>query len=279
MSNFRKGATFTMNGEEYEVLTEGDNDPASCLIYAPLHCSTEPLSIRLWKEEAKLARGDITINGEDEATSPDQEFTLELPDPAARIIELKKRIRAIEKRRIVMRKSADPEGQTLLHDNIVRPNKPFDIWTYANHKNRHGRIIQFIKIQSIVIAITKGDDTERFLFNLAPNAMPNCRVGNGRIFLEGQVQINLNSQLQTIQGKNTRLIAFDPEWHLELLLALRLHCKATCGHALANANIIKASFAHNTNAPGLRLAMPSLLDASNSAIIVVGLGLDIYAEE
>ncbi len=65
MGSFIKGMTFTMEGKEYEVVNEGTNDPASCLVYvlSQEKETADPQTLRMWKAEAKLARGDIMISG------------------------------------------------------------------------------------------------------------------------------------------------------------------------------------------------------------------------
>lgn len=279
MSNFRKGCTFTMGGKEYEVISANGNDPASSLVYAErqdIH-HTDPQTIRLWKAEAKLARGDIMLNGYIEKPANRDGFFPQLPDPLAQIAELKRRIRAIEERRVILLKSEDPTGQILLQDNIVRPNKPFDIWScVAEDKTPHS--IQFIKIRAVVLSVASAAQTENFLFNIDDQLLSACRISGDSLFCEGKVRLDLSPELQTIQGNPTQILSHDLGGKIELGIELRLHCKYLTGLAIVNANILSASYTRDIKAPGLKISKLAFPEIGEHTIAMEGVNLDIYTE-
>lgn len=283
MSKFIKGTIFTMGGKEYEVLTAGTDDPASSLVYAPLHedDSSDPLSIRLWKAEAKLARGDIMINGYEENPTIKDSFYPPVIDPLEQIAELKKRIRAIEERRVLLLKVNDPLNQILIQDNIVRPNKAFDIWAYtsASPQNINKRNIQYIKIRGLVLALsTSSNKIEHFLFNIADQLQPCCRISGDTLSSVGEIKIDLSSELKTIQGSKTSILTSELGGKIELGIELRLNCKFATGLSIISSNILHAAYTREIKAPGLKINKLSFPEIGEHMIVIEGVWLDIYTE-
>lgn len=285
MSSFMQGMTFTMEGKEYEVLTEGTSDPSSCLVYAPRHEkeTADPLTIRMWKAEAKLARGDIMISGyADESRRPGDSFFPPVIDPLEQIAELKKRIRAIEQRRLTMLKIDDPKGQILLQDNVVRPNKNFDIWAYTKSSggsSKRDRNIQYIKLRGVVLAISgHGSQLEHFLFNISDQLQPCCRIAGETLSSEGKVKIDLTPRLQTIQGARTQILTESLGGRIELGIELRLACQYQSGATVINAKICQASYIRDVNAPGIKINKLAFPEIGDHMIAIEGVCVDIYTD-
>lgn len=287
MSSFMKGMTFTMGGKEYEVLAEGTNDPSSCLVYVPRYEkeTADPLTIRMWKAEAKLARGDIMISGyadDGERNGVRSTFYPPVTDPLEQIAELKKRIQAIERRRLTLLKVDDPTGVVLLQDNVVRPNKAFDIWDFTRasgdiaKKERH---IQYVKIRGLMLVISGNSAlTERFLFNIADQLQPCCRIAGDTLSSEGKIKIDLTSRLKTIQGGLTQLLTDDMGGKIELAVELRLNCKYATGMTSINARILQAAYIREVNGPGFKINNLTFPEIGSHLIAIEGICVDIYTD-
>lgn len=288
MGSFAKGMTFTMEGKEYEILNEGSNDPSSYLLYLPLHekGTGDPLTLRLWQAEAKLSRGDIMIigrpDGSGQASSKDS-FYPPVSDPLEQIAELKKRIQAIEKRRISLLKIDDPKSLVLLQDNVVRPNKPFDIWAYTQSSGdyaKKGKKIQYIKIRGIMLVITGNTSMiEHFLFNISDQLQPCCRIAGDTLSSEGKIKIDLSSRVQTILGNRTQILTSDLEGRIELAVELKLNCNFLSGQTIINANILQAAYIREVNAPGLKINKIAFPEIGDHLIAIEGICVDIYTED
>lgn len=276
MPIFTKGAIFTMGGKEYEVLEEGGDDPSSCLLYAPRHekDTADPLSIRMWKAEAKLARGDIMLNSQPENAGASQ-FYPPITDPLEQIAELKKRIQAIERRRVILLKSRDPSGQILLQDNIVRPNRPFDIWTLAANGEQKSPI-QYIRPRALILTISSNDSPEHFLFNIAGQIPPCCRAVADVLTSEGQVAIKLGPELQTIRGDRTDILNNDFSGRIELEIGLSLRCKYQSGLTTISAQIQRCSYIREVNSPTLKMDSLTFPEIGDHLITILGINVDIY---
>lgn len=279
MPIFTKGTIFTMAGKEYEVLAEGGDDPSSCLLYAPRHekDTADPLTIRMWKAEAKLARGDIMINGQPENSGSGiiNPFYPPITDPLEQIAELKKRIHAIEQRRVILLKSRDPSGQILLQDNIVRPNRPFDIWTLAANGEQKSPI-QYIRPRALILTISNNDNPEHFLFNIAGQIPPCCRAVEDVITADGQVSIKLGPELHTIRGTRTDILNNDFSGRIELEIGLRLRCKYESGVTTISAQIQRCSYIREVNSPSLKMDKLTFPEIGDHLITILGINVDIY---
>lgn len=285
MGSFSKGMIFTMGGAEYEVLAEGTNEPSSDIVYAPAseRDTSEPFTMSSWKAEAKLARGDILINGYSADKLGEKEvFYPRVIDPLEQIAELKKRIRAIERRRLSLLKADDPRGRVLLQDNVVRPNKPFDIWEYTRTSGdiaKRERKIQYVKIRGVMLIISgQSGHTERFLFNIGDQLQPLCRVSGDTLTSEGKIKIDLTSHMRTSRGGRTKIITDDIGGRIELGVELRLNCKVTTGLASVNAKITQAAYIRDVNAPGLKIGRVAFSELGDYFIAIEGVGLDIYTD-
>ncbi len=284
MGSFMKGMTFTMEWKEYEVLAEGTNDPSSCLVYVLRHEkeTADPVSIRMWKAEARLARGDIMINGYDDESRNGQKDTFYPPvaDPLEQIAELKKRIHAIEQRRLSLLKVDDPRGQVLLQDNVVRPNKTFDIWTYtrsSGDSSKKEQNIQYVKIRGIMLVISnKTSQPEHFLFNITDQMQPCCRIAGDTLSSEGKIKIDLTPKIQTIQGSRTRILNDTLSGRIELTVELGVDCKFAAGLMAINAKIVQASYIREVNGPGLKMNRLAFPEMGEHMIAIEGVCLDIY---
>lgn len=277
MPIFTRGAIFTMGGKEYEVVTEGTDDPSSCLVYVPRHekDTADPLTIRMWKAEAKLARGDIMINGQRHDDGPSA-FYPPVADPLEQIAELKKRIHAIERRRVVLLKSRDPEGQILLQDNMIRPNKPFDIWSLAASGTDAPKPIQYIRPRSLVLTISGGDIPEHFLFNIADQIPPCCRAKGDTLTSEGRVRLNLGPDLKTIQGINTDILGPGLAGRIELEIDLKLICKFSTGLTTLFAQIFQCSFIRTVNSSSVKIGKLVFPEIGDYLVAILGISVDIY---
>ncbi|MCX4309077.1 MAG: hypothetical protein OSJ28_02060 [Desulfovibrio sp.] len=287
MGSFIKGMTFTMEGKEYEVVNEGTNDPASCLVYvlSQEKETADPQTLRMWKAEAKLARGDIMISGysEESGKQPARDsFYPPVTDPLEQIAELKKRIHAIEQRRISLLKVDDPKAQILLQDNVVRPNKPFDVWNYTKSSgdtSKQNRKIQYVKLRGIMLVITSNSNqVEHFLFNISDQLQPCCRIAGDTLSSEGKIKIDLSAQVQTIQGNKTQILTSELEGRIELAVELKLNCKYATGLTIINAQIVQAAYIRDVNAPGLKINKIAFPEIGNHMIAVEGICVDIYTE-
>lgn len=287
MGSFVKGMTFTMEGKEYEILSEGTNDPSSCLVYVLSHEkeTADPQTIRMWKAEAKLARGDIMISGyndESRRKSGKDSFYPPVTDPLEQIAELKKRIQAIEQRRLTLLKIDDPKGQVLLQDNVVRPNKTFDVWEYTKSSGdsiKKRRNIQYVKIRGLMMVISgSGNQLEHFLFNITDQLQPCCRIAGDTLSSEGKIKIDLSSQIQTIQGTRTQIITEDLGGRIELAIELKLNCKYESGLMAINSKIIQAAYIRDVNAPGLKINKIAFPEIGSHMIAVEGICVDIYTD-
>lgn len=286
MGSFIKGMTFTMEGKEYEVLSEGTNDPSSCMVYVLRQEkeTADPETIRMWKAEARLARGDIMISGyiDDRKNEQKEKFFPPVIDPLEQIAELKKRIQAIEQRRLTLYRIDDPKGAVLLQDNVVRPNKHFDIWKYTQASGqgpRQKRNIQYVKIRGVVLVITANNQqAEHFLFNITDQLQPLCRIAGDTLSSDGKIRLNLTSELQTIQGGRTALITEQLGGRIELEVELKLNCQYRTGMAIINAQIIQAAYIRDVNAPGLKINRIAFPELGDHMIAVEGVCLDIYTE-
>lgn len=271
-----------MGGKEYEVIAEGNEDPASCLVYVPLHEKdiADPLTIRMWKAEAKLARGDIMINGGGQLDStPHNTFYPPVSDPLEQIAELKKRIHAIEKRRVILLKAKDPAGQILLQDNMVRPNKPFDIWALAPGKPEHREPIQYIRPRALVLTISSNDTPEHFLFNIANQIPPCCRASGDTLSADGRIKLNLTSELKTIQGSRTEILNRTSGGRIELEIELKMRCKYESGLATLNAQILNCSYIREVQAPSIRIGKLTFPEIGDHLIALLGISVDIYTAD
>lgn len=283
MTSFVKGMTFTMGGKEYEVLSGGTSDPSSSLVYVPRYGKniTDPSTLRIWKAESRLARGEIMINGFAEADSAGQQgssFYPESLDPLEQIAELKKRISSIENRRVTLWKEEDHSSRILLQDNLVKPNKAFDIWAYAKASvDFCQRPIQYVKLRGLLLALSgNGGKIEHFLFNISDQLSPTCRITGDTLSSEGKIRIDLTPGMTTIQGAPTTIISDDLDGRVELTIELRLLCQYLTGHTIIHANILQAAYIREVNGPGLktgRLAFPEL---GEHAIAIEGISMDIY---
>lgn len=288
MGSFTKGATFTMEGKEYEVLSEGSNDPASCIVYV-LRSEKEtadPMTLRLWKAEARLARGDIMLNGGHDLPLPQREekdtFFPPVSDPLEQIAELKKRIQAIEQRRLSLMKADDPKGEVLLQDNVVRPNKEFNIWNYTRAAGiaRKDRNIQYVKIRGLMIAISGGNrKMEYFLFNIADQLQPCCRIAGRTLSSTGSVKIDLSPRLQSILGRPTQILSGDLfQGRIELSIEIRLNCQWATGVTSINARISQAAYIREVNGPVLKINRVSFPEIGNHMIAIEGICIDVYTD-
>lgn len=282
MTSFIKGMTFTMGGKEYEVVAEGSSDPSSCMVYVPCHEkeTADPQSIRIWKAEAKLARGDIMISGYTSDRHKQEAFFPTVVDPLQQIAELKRRIHAIEQRRISLLKADDPASHVLLQDNVVRPNKQFDIWQYTRTSGdiaKRGRTIQFIKIRGLVLSLA-ATATEYFLFNIADQLQPCCKVSGDTLTSEGKIKLDLTPELHTVKGTPTRLLTLPQGMRMELTVETALDCKFASGLTMIQANILQFSCLRNVNAPKLRF-QPVPFPEQDYSIGIEGVCIDVYTEE
>lgn len=285
--SFTKGMIFAMEGNEYEVLNECNDDPSSYLVFVSRHEkeTADPLTLSLSKAEAKLARGDIMIIG-----SPDQgtqmtskdSFYPPVSDPLEQIAELKKRIQAIEKRRISLLKIDDPKSLIMLQDNVVRPNKYFNIWDYTQSSGdyaKKGRKIQYIKIRGIMLVITSNSSlVEHFLFNISDQLQPCCRITGDTLSSEGKIKIDFSSKVQTILGNRTQILTSGLEGRIELAVELKLDCKFLSGQTIINANILQAAYIREVNAPGLKINKIAFPEIGDHLIAIEGICVDIYTE-
>lgn len=288
MGSFIQGMTFTMEGKEYEVLAEGTNEPSSCMVYVLRQQkeTADPQTIRMWKAEAKLARGDIMISGyADDAhrEGAKDSFYPPVTDPLEQIAELKKRIHAIEQRRLTLLKVDDPKGQILVQDNVVRPNKTFDIWHFtksSGDSSKRERNIQYVKLRGIMLVISSsGNAVEHFLFNITDQLQPCCRIVGDTLSSEGKIRIDLSPQLQTIQGNKTQIFSDSLGGRVELGVDLRLNCKYETGMACINAQIMQASYQRDVNAPGLKINKLAFPEIGEHMIAIEGVCVDIYTDE
>lgn len=286
MTSFLKGMIFTMEGKEYEVVAEGTSDPSSCLVYVLRHEkeTADPQTIRMWKAEAKLARGDIMINGyaDDSRRSSKDSFYPPVTDPLEQIAELKKRIQAIEQRRLTLLKVDDPKGNVLLQDNVVRANKTFDIWKYTKTSGDHikqTRNIQYVKLRGIMLIITNSDNpAEHFLFNITDQLQPCCRIAGDTLSSEGKIKIDLSPQIKTIQGAKTQILAQEIGGRIELTIELRLNCQYGTGMMAINAKISQAAYIRDVNGPGLKINKIAFPEIGNHMIAIEGICVDIYTD-
>lgn len=287
MASFMKGMTFTMEGKEYEVLSEGTKDPSSCLVYvlSQEKETADPQTIRMWKAEAKLARGDIMISGYTEDSgrnAPKDTFYPPITDPLEQIAELKKRIHAIEQRRLTLLKVDDPKGHVLLQDNVVRANKTFDIWKYTQSSGdaaKQPRNIQYVKLRGIMLILSNSSgQPEHFLFNITDQLQPCCRITGDTLSSEGKIKIDLSPQLQTIQGIKTQILSADIGGKIELTVELRLTCQYATGMTAINAKIIQAAYIRDVNGPGLKISKLAFPEIGNHMIAVEGICVDIYTD-
>lgn len=269
-----------MGGKEYEVLATGGSDPSSCLVYAPRHepDTSDPLTLRLWKAEAKLARGDITISGYAEnPLSQNDAFIPPVNDPLSQIAELKKRIQAIEERRVTLCKVDDPVGQILIQDNIVRPNKPFDIWAYTKSSPRIKRDIQYIKIRGIILAISAScSQIEHFLFNVSDQLQPGCRINDDTLGNEGRLRLDLVPGQKTIQGLKTEILNDSLGGRIELAIATKINCKYASGLTVISANINQAAYIREVKGPRMKINQLAFPEIGEHMIVIEGICLDIY---
>lgn len=283
MNKFTKGAFFIMGGKEYEVLAEGTDDPASCLVYAPAHETehADPLTIRMWKAEAKLARGDIMIRGHEENLGHATSFYPPIKDPLEQIAELKKRIQAIEERRVTLLKIDDPLGQVLLQDNIVRPNKAFDIWAYtlSSGIGRCHRNIQYIKTRGLIINLSANNaPTEHLLFNIGDQIQPCCSINGDNLSSEAKIKIELTPGLKTIQGGKTAILTPELKGKIGLTIEICVNCKYQTGMTMINANILQAAYLRDVKSPVLKIDNLAFPEIGDHAVAIEGICVDIYTE-
>lgn len=273
-----------MEGKEYEILSEGTNDPSSFIEYAPLHekLSGEPLTLRMWKAEARLARGEIKINsGADESLEGGR---LALyppePDPLEQIAELKKRILAIERRRVSLMKADDPKSKVLLQDNVLKPNKSFNIWDYTLSSGdcvKRGQELQFVRIRGVILALTGNSQfLERFLFNIADQIDPCSKTADGSLCSQGRVKVDINPRIQTIHGSKTQLINGSLGGRIELDIDMRLECGILSGRSKIAANISKAAYIRDVHAPGLMINKIAFPEIGDHMLAIEGLCVEIY---
>lgn len=283
MRKFTKGAIFIMGGKEYEVLAEGSEDPASCLVYAPVHEAehADPLTIRMWKAEAKLARGDIMLRGHDETPSHATSFYPPIKDPLEQIAELKRRIQAIEERRVTLLKIDDPLGEVLLKDNIVRPNKPFDIWAYtlSSGVGRNHRNIQYIKTRGLILTLSANNaQTEHLLFNIGDQIQPCCAIKGNNLSSEAKIKIELSPNLKTIQGGKTTILTPELRGKIELTIELRVNCQYQNGMTVVNANILQSAYLRDVNSPVLKIDNLAFPEIGEHMVAIEGVCVDIYTD-
>lgn len=276
-----------MEGKEYEILSEGTNEPSSCIVYVLRHEkeTADPQTLRMWKAEAKLARGDIMISGytdESRSRGSKDSFYPPVTDPLEQIAELKKRIHAIEQRRITLLKIDDPKGQVLLQDNVIRPNKTLDIWEYTKSSGdslKKQRNIQYVKIRGLMMVISgHANQLEHFLFNISDQLQPCCRIAGDTLSSEGKIKIDLSPQIQTIQGTRTQIIHEGLGGRIELAIELKLNCKYEAGLIAINSKIIQAAYIRDVNAPGLKINKITFPEIGNHMIAVEGICIDIYTD-
>lgn len=278
MTSFVKGMTFTMGGKEYEVLSAGGSDPSSSLVYAPAEDASlkNSHSLRIWKAESRLARGDIMISGYPESEGG----TVCLPDaidPLAQISELKRRIQEIEDRRVTLYRAYDPSAQILLKDNLVRPNKVFDIWAFAN--TTKARPIQYVKLRGLLLALSSAQGgLEHFLFNISDQLSPTCRIEGDSLNSEGKIRVNLSPEMRTIQGNPPSIISANMDGKVELTMELRLACQFLTGQMIIHANILQAAYIRAINAPGMKTATLAFPEIGEHMIAIEGISVDIYTD-
>lgn len=284
MGSFMKGMTFTMEGKEYEILEEGTSDPSSCLVYILRNekDTADPLTLRMWKAEAKLARGDIMISGyaEDQGNSNRNIFYPPITDPLEQIAELKKRIQAIEQRRLSLLKADDPKGFVLLQDNVVRPNKTFDIWAYTRASGdiaKKDRDIQFIKLRGLILVLS-GAQVEHYLFNISDQLQPCCKIAGGTLSSEGKIKLDITPRIKTIQGKPTSLLTGSLGGRVTLDVELGLNCQIRTGMTIIKASILQAAYIREVNAPGLRINSLELPELGDHMLAIEGVCVDIYTD-
>lgn len=282
MASFKKGTIFTMCGKEYEVVTEGSDEPSSCLVYVPRHekDTADPISIRMWKAEAKLARGDIMISGHERSEKETfNNFYPSITDPLEQIAALKKRIHAIEERRLTLLKADDATGHVMLQDNVVRTNKSFDIWSYvrSTDHSRPRRNIQYIKLRGLILTISAASSsTEHFLFNITEQLQPCCRFAGDTMISEGVIKIDLGPELRTIQGCKTDILKDELEGKIELSVDIKMNCKYETGVTIVKSNILQCAYIRDVKAPGLKIGKLAFPEIGDHMIAVLGVSLDIY---
>lgn len=201
-------------------------------------------------------------------------------DPLEQIAELKKRILAIEQRRLTLLKIDDPKGHVLLQDNVVKPNKTFDIWEYTrasgDYVKKH-RPIQYIKIRGIMIAVSGNSHfLEHFLFNISDQLQPCCRITGDSLSSEGKIKIDLGPKVQTIQGARTQIINENLGGRIELAIDLKLNCKYESGETKIMANISQAAYIREVKAPGLKINKIAFPEIGDHMIAIEGVCVDIY---
>lgn len=285
MGSFVKGMTFTMNGNEYEVLAEGGSDPASCMVFAlrAEKDTADPESLRAWKAEDLLARGEIVPTGMPPESAGAAGAQVPITDPLEQIAELKKRILAIEQRRLGLLKVDDPRGEVLLQDNVVRPNKEFNIWNYtrASGLEQAGRKIQYVKIRGLIIVISASNrKMEHFLFNISDQLQPCCRISGATLSSEGRVKIEISPRLLTIQGQRTQILSSAQlEGRIELFIEIGLDCQWATGVTSISARILQAAYLREVNGPGLRINKISFPEIGNHMLAIEGVCVDVYADD
>lgn len=280
MSSFAKGITFTMGGTKYEVLAEGGTDLSSNLVYVPCEEreTADPRTLVMWKAEAKLARGDILINDAQAAARPHSPYS----DSLQQIADLKRRIYAIERRRVNLLKIDDPESQVLLRDNIVRPNKSFDIWTYtrSSYDPRPKREIQHMKIHGILLAVQANSaPVEHFHFDISDQFESRCQTSGDTLTTQGTVKVELAEDLRTVHGLRPSFIPGNLGGHIVLDVELKALCKYAVGTAIINACIARAAYVRDVKAPGLKMNKIAFPEIGDHMIAIVGVCLEIYADD
>lgn len=285
MGTFQKGMTFSMHGKEYEVLSAVGEDANACIVYvlAAEKESADPLTMRASRAEYRLARGEIRITGYDPDALDDGDAARPaIYDPLEQIAELKKRIHAIEQRRLSLLKADDPRGETLLQDNVIRPNKEFNIWDYTKTSgvSQDGRNIQYVKIRGLIIVLSSQNRlTEHFLFNISDQLQPSCRIAGDTLSSEGRVKIDLSARLQTIQGDRTQILSPDMfRGHIELSIELGLKCQWASGLTIINAGIAQASYIREINAAGFRMSSLAFPEIGNHMLAIEGVCVDVYTD-
>lgn len=285
MGTFLKGMTFTMQGKEYEVLSADGDEANACIVYvlAAERETGDPLTMRASRAEACLARGDIQITGYDPASpGGPKSASPAVYDPLEQIAELKKRIQAIEQRRLTLLKADDPRGETLMQDNVIRPNKEFNIWDYTKTAgvSQDGKNIQYVKIRGLIIVLSSQNRlTEHFLFNISDQLQPSCRIAGDTISSDGRVKIDLSGRLQTIQGDRTQILS--PELfrgHIELSIELGLKCQWASGLTTINAGIVQAAYTREINAAGFRMSSLAFPEIGNHMVAIEGVCVDVYTD-
>lgn len=265
-----------MAGKEYEVLSAGSSDPSSCLVYAPAEATDadNSHSLRIWKAESRLARGDIMISSypATDRINPCLPGTL---DPLAQIAQLKKHIQEMEDRRVTLLRANDPASQILLHDNMIRPNKVFEIWAYA--EPRQAQQIQNVKLRRLLLALSGTHcRLEHFLFDISDQISPTCRIAGDSLTTEGKIRINLSPEMRTIQGKRPGIIPANMDGKIELTMELRLSCQYLTGQMIVHANILQAAYIRAINAPGMKTARIAFPEIDEHMIAIEGIGVDIH---